>query len=760
MLHKQVYFADTTRTGLKSSATLVTAKPLTGQSRTGLKSQAQFWTLAPLFGNTRTGSRSSSDGIRTVVYKNEPIREDKSTPVFVYDRNEKMRLILSDDTVPYTGEIPGELNGPRTIELDVMATDSRVAKIVNEGRLVTQDEEYDFVEFIIRTVEDAENGIKHVEGEGSEYELIDEWLESYIQPSVDVKTALGAILEGTRWSVGEIDSYEQRSVELKHMSKRRAVNELIDMFNLEVKYTVETRGNRVVNRKINLYQSRGQDTGRRFEKGKDILSAKRVYDSTDIKTALYGLGAADENGKRLTFKDVEWKASRGDPADKPLGQTWIGDPIALGKWGAMGGRKHKSGGYDGQEEDAATLLLNTWNELQQQNKLRDTYEVSVVNLGEILEYPHERVRLGDRVLAVDHDMVPVLESQAHIVGYRHNLNDRRLSTCTLGHFRARVNTDRSVADLEKDWNDKRGEFDKKPTAEEVEVKANNEATRAIAEAQLRIDAAKLELETSMKNIELGKEKIIGLNQDLLNLNTALDGKLPYGMAAADVNASNTKILGKNLVVDGNTTVTGVIAANGAVFNSMGTNNMTANNATIANAVLTGIFDAPYARIQKAALEDVVITGTLTGVKGTFVGDLIGARILSGSSINVTTDLYVGNNIYLGASLAGSKRIYFNQNANFTAEDANIIVNADTLKVGNSFYGSAELQNNARGTKLQFAYGTSRGAVYQDNYDRGRLKLETSPGNGIWLDPNGNIYQMVNGVVVRTFYSNGTMEPKT
>src|SRR5699024_2738893 len=135
-----------------------------------------------------------------------------------------------------------------------------------------------------------------------------------------------------------------------------------------------------------------------------------------------------------------------------------------------------------------------------------------------------------------------------------------------------------------------------------------------------------ELEQAMENIEIGKEDIKGLETDLRNLDDAIANRIPIGMAAEDVNSSNTKILGKNLVIDGSTTVTGSIGASSATFFDMGTERMVAKNDNIEHGVITGVFDAPHARIQRASLENVTITGTLDGVDGNYIGTVTAENI--------------------------------------------------------------------------------------------------------------------------------------
>src|SRR5699024_7839021 len=191
--------------------------------------------------------------------------------------------------------------------------------ITNEGRAVAVDKKGFYRAFIIRVVKDTSDEFlfKRVEAEGSEYELIDEWLHKYEQVSTNLKTALGAILAPTRFEVGQIDDpYSVKPVKLKHMSVRQAVNELIKQFGGEVRYRVLMQNNRVIKRYVDVLKRRGTNTGRRFETGKDIIKVSRTLDSTQIKTALYGIGASDEHGNRLTFRDVVWEKAKGDPVDK------------------------------------------------------------------------------------------------------------------------------------------------------------------------------------------------------------------------------------------------------------------------------------------------------------------------------------------------------------------------------------------------------------------------------------------------------------
>lgn len=629
---------------------------------------------------------------KTKTFKHNPEQYAKSNIVFVYDRNEKMQLMLSDDTIPYTGAIDSELNEAVTIELEVMASDPMTEYIENEGRLVTKDEEGNFREFIIRSVEDefSDDGLtKVVEGEGSEYELIDEWLEGYTESNVSFETALEAVLQGTRFEIGEMDKFSRKqSVDLKHMAVREAVNKLIEQWDADVQYRVDVRGNRVGKRYIDIFEERGEDIGRRFEAGKDIKSATRELDSSEIKTALYGAGASDDEGKRLTFSEIEWKKSEGDPVDKPEGDTFVGDPDALEQWGYEDGRRHRFGGYDGQEEDAATLLLNTWNELQKQKELKDTYETDVVNLGEILDYPHEQVRLGDKVRVVINDMNPSLNSMASIVEYKHNLNDRKLSEVTIGHFRAKVNTDERAHETERDHNNKRGEWDKKPDKVRNELK--DEIDEALDEADKRIEKAKENLEESMDKIEDSKTNLDDVQKEI---DDSRGNHHDYvGNFDGDIAADNLVLRGK-LKGEG-AEITGTIEAKELVL----------QDAHIEKG-----------KIQEAEIKNATITEDLYGEDATFHGKVLADQI-KGSEIE-------GLRLSTGISNAKYTKI---EEEKITLVDDQAYDDKEKLTIG---YRD---ENNSSTQKpyMIWGYGKSNGRskmVMEKGEEHFYMRYDASPG---------------------------------
>ncbi|HEX5519571.1 MAG TPA: phage tail protein, partial [Candidatus Nitrosocosmicus sp.] len=354
--------------------------------------------------------------------------------------------------------------------------------------------------------------------------------------------------------------------------------------------------------------------------------------------------------------DVVWSRENGDPLDKPLGQTWIGSPDALQKWGYDSGKRHRFGFYDGQEEDPGELLLNTYRELLKVKDANETYEINVILLEELTGLAHERVRLGDRTHAINRRIHPSVEVENSIIEYRQNLNDRSLSEVTLGNFRNVYDISSRFERVERDVNEKQGNWDEKATPEDVENATLEMVNVAIEEAQQRINDATIILEQAMEEIEQTKIDIRdaeGLIQD------TIDNPQNYkGQMVGDIVADSLIVRGPIISIDA--TITGRLQS---------------SNATFINATMeTG-------NIINANIQNAVITGRLDSVDGTFVGDLIGARIYSQDTVFVGTKLTVTESIDLGNQNSFSyKYINFSRFTNIAANQDYMTISAFNIQL--------------------------------------------------------------------------------
>lgn len=165
-----------------------------------------------------------------------------------------------------------------------------------------------------------------------------------------------------------------------------------------------------------------------------------------------------------------------------------------------------------------------------------------------------------------------------------------------------------------------------------------------------------------------------------------EDKLDVGQAANDVNNGSTRILGKNIIIDGDALVTGNISARQATFLDMTTRNMTAINAIMQDATITGSIGANNATFiqgvfneitaNSAILNDATITGSIGASQATFLG--MATRDMT--AINAT----IQNSTITGTLTAANARFLQGTFERATIVDATI---RDATITGNMTAGS-------------------------------------------------------------------------
>lgn len=230
---------------------------------------------------------------------------------------------------------------------------------------------------------------------------INETWDDYIEdkrPSGSVAVALASILAGTRWEVGNCDQPGSASHTFYHIKVREGLSDLLKIWGGELETVIETDGVRVTHRYVRVVATRGnQQSPKRFTWTKDLISIKRKTGSANPKTRVYGYGKGVETdgggyGRRLTFGDING------------GKDYVEDAAATEVWG------HPDGGggiapavdvyVNEQCEDAAQLLAETNDYLEQAKTPTVSYEASVIDLF-AFGRDWECVAVGDRVAIID-----------------------------------------------------------------------------------------------------------------------------------------------------------------------------------------------------------------------------------------------------------------------------------------------------------------------------------------------------------------------
>lgn len=228
-------------------------------------------------------------------------------------------------------------------------------------------------------------------------ETWDDWLDDK-RPSGSVAVALASILADTRWEVGTCDQGGSASRTFYHISVREGIAELLETWGGELETTIVHNGAGIVARRVNIRALRGnQSSAKRFTWTKDLVSVKRSVASDNPKTRVYGYGKGVETegggyGRRLTFGDIN------------NGKDYVEDAEATTVWGhpdGEGGILPAVASYVNEQcEDAAQLLQETKDYLEQVKEPKVTYTASVIDLY-AFGRSWEGVGVGDDVAIID-----------------------------------------------------------------------------------------------------------------------------------------------------------------------------------------------------------------------------------------------------------------------------------------------------------------------------------------------------------------------
>lgn len=249
------------------------------------------------------------------------------------------------------------------------------------------------------------------------------------------KEMLTQILAQTRYSVGYIADTGRQSTNFYYTTVLASLQSVVNLFNLEITFDVvfDPIDNQVKRRLVNLYTQMGSRTGRRFEYGDKLLSVTCEQSSDTLVTALVGRGSSvqvsegtdgspDGYSRKITFADVVWKKSAGNPLDKPAGQEYLEDPSATAVYGFSDG-KPRIGFVEFDKIDDKDLLIKaTYDKLQELKRPKVSFKASVTDVGNL--------NLGDTVAIIRHDLK--IEYLTRVYKVTHDLLNRQNNTIELG----------------------------------------------------------------------------------------------------------------------------------------------------------------------------------------------------------------------------------------------------------------------------------------------------------------------------------------
>lgn len=296
-------------------------------------------------------------------------------------------------------------------EYSVNATFPYVSgKVIERGqRIAFRDPATNTLEmFEIRNVTNIEP--EHYQQLIAEHIVISELSDEHINTTeISSKTAaqaLGTVLTGTLWSVGNNTASGTSSVDVSRGSVWQGVTAIMTNWNVYItpRVTVNAAGS-ITGRYLDIAPAQGTWRGVRLSVQKNITDASVIYDDSEVVTAMYGYGgmvdvpqaSTFDTTKELNFADIVWSATSSHPA-KPSGQTYIEDPAKTALYGRGNPPRPRFGYYqNGDIKDGNTLLEKTWETLKEASSPKISISGTVTDLYR-LGYNDEPLRLHDIVI--------------------------------------------------------------------------------------------------------------------------------------------------------------------------------------------------------------------------------------------------------------------------------------------------------------------------------------------------------------------------
>ena len=342
------------------------------------------------------------------------------------DKNEKY---INNLRVDITAERQREINtaGALLDTLSLVTTDT-----VEKGqRILYQDEMALWHEFIVREVRGYRAGgvqEQTVYCEASFYEMTGDYIEDKRPTDTSATAALMTALEPTRWQVGQVDNLGTNSTSFYQISCKEAMEKVAEVWGGEIRPRIVVTDNEITARYIDLKKAVGNALGKRFTYEKDISYITKTVGRADVITALYGYGKGEEvgdgYGRRIRFGEI----NGGKDYVENLNALAI-----WGRLQPDGSRAHVYGKEVFDEvEDTAELLALTTAKLEELSVPEINYTADVIDL-KALGYEHEGVDIGDTVIVIDKEFVPELRLNARVLGLTENLIDNT-KVITIGNF--------------------------------------------------------------------------------------------------------------------------------------------------------------------------------------------------------------------------------------------------------------------------------------------------------------------------------------
>lgn len=292
----------------------------------------------------------------------------------------------------------------KTETFDFTIENTRAEKLRERNRIIAQDNNGTFREFIIIHIADSFDGTTEIECNASYLE--DLKTAKPIKPSkFEAHTTTQALLKtlaDTGWEVSDDTEYggNRTTSWTSHTNPFDLIYMLCTTYDMVPSFYIELGAHTVEHRYVSITKPKNLFKGKEITKGKDLTGMTRTIDLSEVKTALLAIGPEKEDGSRI--------------------ETVITDDEAQQIFGLP--NRYIWDVYEPESNDEnmtlkrLTTLAKT--ELNKRNQAAISYEVSSLDIHKY--YNDVTVHLRDIVRVKDRDFRPPLYIEAEVIGIKYN----------------------------------------------------------------------------------------------------------------------------------------------------------------------------------------------------------------------------------------------------------------------------------------------------------------------------------------------------
>lgn len=256
----------------------------------------------------------------------------------------------------------------------------------------------------------------------------DGYVKDFRPTNRELVGVLTTILDGSRWQLGTVNIQRRFTGNFYYVTRKEALSKLIEATQIEIKPRLEFSRGKITGRYLDVFTKLGARNGKVFVHGRDLLTVSEKKSQGAIYTAVVGRGKGEETdtggyGRRISFKDVEWRRTSGQPVDKPVGQEYVEIPAMTKLYGFEKGTKPRIKIVEFQDEaDKEKLLRLSYEWLEKNSRMQVEYSAKVLNVGNL--------ELGDTVGIFNPKLG--IKYETRVFKVKRNLVDNKLTEFGIG----------------------------------------------------------------------------------------------------------------------------------------------------------------------------------------------------------------------------------------------------------------------------------------------------------------------------------------